>query len=332
MRPRRPLLIGVVGVVVLLVIGLAAYFADDLPLIGGGTTYAADFTEAAGLVAGNQVVVAGVKVGQVTGVSLAGSHVRVTFRVKGVWIGNASTAAIKIRTLLGEKYLAIDPLGTADQNPGEDIPTSRTVSPYDVTAALGGLASTVGQINTRQLAQSFEALATTFAGTPPELHQALTGLSALSETISSRDNQLAQLLANTQHITATLADDGSQFQALLSDGNELLAELRSRRDTIGSLLTGTQALATQLAGLVSDDNAQLAPMLTELDQVTDVLQRNQDNLTKALSLAGPYYRMVGNTLGNGRWMDAYLCGLIPPSYLPSGAVPSQGCLPPRGGK
>ncbi|HEX9336140.1 MAG TPA: MCE family protein [Pseudonocardiaceae bacterium] len=331
MRPRRPVLTGFVGLVVLMVIGIAAYFADDLPLIGGGTTYAADFTEAAGLVSGNQVVVAGVKVGQVTGVGLAGNHVRVTFRVKGVWIGNASTAAIKIRTLLGEKYLAVDPLGSADQNPHQDIPISRTVSPYDVTAALGGLATTVGQINTQQLARSFEALAATFAGTPPELHQALTGLSALSQTISSRDNELAQLLANTQHITATLADDDSQFQALLSDGNQLLAELQARRDTIGSLLTGTQALATQLSGLVSDNNAQLAPMLAELDQVTDVLRRNQDNLTKALSLAGPYYRMVGNTLGNGRWMDAYLCGLILPSYLPPGSVPSQGCLPPRGG-
>lgn len=331
MRPRRPVLIGLVGIVLLTVVGLAAYFADDLPLIGGGTTYAADFTEAAGLVPGNEVVIAGVKVGQVTGVGLAGGHVRVTFRVKDQWVGDASTAAIKIRTLLGEKYLSIDPLGGTAQNPGQDIPTSRTVSPYDVTAALGDLSTTVGRIDTGQLARSFEAIAATFAGTPPQLHQALTGLAALSQTIASRDDQLAQLLANTQHITATLAADDSQFQALLTDGNALLSELRARRDTIASLLTGTENLAAQLSGLVTDDDAQLAPTLDELDQVTDVLQRNQANLDKALSLAGPYYRMVGNTLGNGRWMDAYLCGLVPPSYLPPGSIPTQGCLPPRGG-
>jgi phospholipid/cholesterol/gamma-HCH transport system substrate-binding protein len=330
-RGRRPVLVGVLGVVVLAVVGLLAYFSQDLPIIGGGTQYAADFTEAAGLLTGNGVLVAGVKVGQVTGVDLAGNHVRVTFRVKGVWIGDRSTAAIKIRTLLGEKYLAIDPLGTADQNPDQDIPSSRTVSPYDVTEALSGLASTVGQISTQQLAQSFQAIAATFAGTPPQLHDALTGLSALSTTIASRDTQLAQLLANTQKITATLAGDDSRFQALLSDGNQLLAELQRRRDAIAALFTGTKALATQLAGLVSDNNAQLAPMLTELDQVTDVLQRNQDNLDKALSLAGPYYRLVGNTLGNGRWIDAYLCGLIPSSYVPPGTEPNSGCQSPRGG-
>jgi phospholipid/cholesterol/gamma-HCH transport system substrate-binding protein len=312
-RERNPVVIGAVGIVVLVVVGLLVYFAEDLPLIGGGTTYTADFTESAGLVSGNEVRIAGVTVGKVTGVDLAGNHVRVTFRVNDEWVGNASTVAIKIKTLLGEKYLAVDPLGTADQNPDQDIPTSRTVSPYDVTEAFNGLADTVGKIDTKQLAQSFEDISTTFADTPPELHQALTGLASLSETISSRDVQLAQLLANTKQITATLAGDDSQFQTLLSDGNLLLGELEARRDAIGSLLTGTEALSTQLTGLVADDNAQLGPMLTELDQVTDVLSANQANLTKALSLAGPYYRLVGNSLGNGRWLDAYICGLVPPS-------------------
>jgi phospholipid/cholesterol/gamma-HCH transport system substrate-binding protein len=328
-RERNPVVVGVVGIVVLAVVALLAFYSDDLPLIGGGTSYSADFTESAGLVSGNEVRVAGVKVGKVTGVSLAGNHVRVTFKVKDTWVGNASTAAIRIKTLLGEKYLAIDPLGAADQNPDQDIPSSRTVSPYDVTDAFNGLANTIGQIDTRQLAQSFQAISNTFADTPPELHQALTGLSALSETISSRDDQLAQLLANTKQITATLAGDDSQFQQLLSDGNLLLSELRQRRDTIGSLLTGTEALAKQLSGLVDDNNKQLGPTLTELDQVTTVLQRNQDNLNKALSLAGPYYRMVGNTLGNGRWLDAYVCGLIPQADLAPGAGPSTGCEPPK---
>jgi phospholipid/cholesterol/gamma-HCH transport system substrate-binding protein len=333
-RERNPVAVGVVGIVVLVVIGLLTYFSADLPLIGGGTVYTADFTESAGLVSGNEVRIAGVTVGKVTGVGLAGNHVRVTFRVKDVWVGDASTVAIKIKTLLGEKYLAVDPLGAADQNTAQDIPTSRTVSPFDVTDAFSGLANTVGQIDTKQLAQSFEAISNTFSDTPPQLHQALTGLSALSRTISSRDDQLAQLLANTKQITATLAGDDSKFQSLLSDGNLLLSELQRRRDAIGALLTSTEALSTQLSGLVTDNDATLGPMLTELDQVADVLQRNQDNLTKALSLAGPYYRMVGNTLGNGRWMDAYVCGLIPQEDLAPGTGPSSGCLPtrPTGGK
>ena len=328
-RERSPVAVGVVGLVALAVIGLLAYFYDDLPLVGGGTTYTADFTESAGLVSGNEVRVAGVKVGTVTGVSLAGDRVRVRFKVKDTWIGDQSTAAIKIKTLLGAKYLAVDPLGPAAQNPDQDIPVRRTVSPYDVTEAFSGLADTVGRIDTKQLADSFEAISQTFGDSAPDVHQALTGLAALSTTIASRDDELARLLANTRRLTGTLAQDDSEFEALLRDGNELLAELQDRRAAIAQLLTGTQRLAGQLSGVVADNTAQLTPMLRELDQVTDILRRNQANLDHALALAGPYYRLVGNTLGNGRWMDAYLCGLIPQNYLPPGTGPGTGCQPPR---
>jgi phospholipid/cholesterol/gamma-HCH transport system substrate-binding protein len=325
----KPVRLGAIGIVVLLVIGLLAYFWNDLPLVGGGTGYAADFTESGGLNSGDEVRIAGVKVGTVTGVALAGGHVRITFRVRDAWIGNASTVAIKIKTLLGDKYLAVDPLGGQDQNPATDIPLGRTVSPYDVQQALGDLAGTVGRIDTKQLARSFEAIATTFANTPSDLHAALTGLASLSETIASRDNQIAALLANTKQVSGALAEDDHQFQQLLADGDALLTELNDRKNVIGQLLVNTRALAGQLSGLVADDSAQLGPMLTELDQVTTVLQRNEDNLAKALALAGPYYRLVGNTLGNGRWLDAYVCGLIPASYLPPGAGVTSGCAPSR---
>jgi phospholipid/cholesterol/gamma-HCH transport system substrate-binding protein len=330
-RERDPVAVSIGGLVVLTVLGLLAYFSDDLPVIGGGTTYTADFTEAAGLDPGNEVRVAGVKVGKVTDVALDGGHVTVSFRVKDTWIGDASTAAIAIKTLLGEKYLAVDPLGTARQNPARRIPAGRTTSPYDVTAAFNGLARTFGELDTEQLALSLQTISNTFRDTPPDVRKALNGLSALSKTISSRDAQLARLLANTEQVTASLSGQSSRFEVLLRDGNLLLAELQRRRNAIGSLLTGTQALATELSGLVADNNAQLGPTLRALNQVTTVLQRNQKNLDRALALAGPYYRLLGNTLGNGRWFDTYLCGLVPRSYLPPGTGPERGCVPPKPG-
>ena len=43
----------------------------------------------------------------------------------------------------------------------------------------------------------------------------------------------------------------------------------------------------------------------------------------------PNHWLLGNAIGNGRWFDAYLCGIIPKSYLPPGTGPSTGCEPPR---
>ena len=75
-RPRHPIAIGIAGLVVLAVLATAAYNADSLPFIGGGTVYTAQFSDAAGLRAGDPVYIAGVEVGRVTAVELAGDRVR----------------------------------------------------------------------------------------------------------------------------------------------------------------------------------------------------------------------------------------------------------------
>jgi phospholipid/cholesterol/gamma-HCH transport system substrate-binding protein len=328
-RERNPIAVAIAGLAILGVIALLAYFSGNLPVIGGGTTYTAYFAEAAGLQPGSEVRVAGVTVGRVAGVALAGDKVAVTFKVKGAWIGNASTAAIKIKTVLGDKYLALDPMGAAPQDPGRAIPLSRTTSPYDVTRAFSGLGQQISQIDTARLAQSLQTLSTAFSTAPPYVRKALGGLAALSRTVASRQATVTSLLAGARKVTGTLAGQNSRFRALLSDGNLLLAELQQRQQAIRSLLLSTRALAIQLSGLVTDDQARLGPALQALDQVTTVLQQNQANLDRALALAGPYYRLLGNTLGNGRWFDVYLCGLVPRSYLPPGTGPAHGCMPPK---
>ncbi|MGP4029337.1 MCE family protein [Actinomadura sp. 3N407] len=333
-RERNPVAVAVVSLTLIITAGLLAFNAKDLPVIGGGTRYTADFGEAAGLRPGNEVRVAGVKVGEVTGVRLNGAKVTVAFRVRDTWIGNASTAAIAIKTLLGDKFLAVDPLGAHEQDPDRRIPLDRTTSPYDVTEAFQDLAGTVGRIDSAELAESLDAISTTFSGTAPSVRKALDGISALSKTVSSRDAELARLLANTRQVTGTMAGQSANVEALLRDGNLLLGEIRRRREAIHALLTGTQALSRQIVGLVDDNQEQLDPTLRALGRVTDLLQKNQDNLDRALKTAGPYTRLLGNTLGNGRWMDGYLCGLVPKEYLPKGSTPPEkGCMPPKkGGK
>ncbi|MER7695963.1 MULTISPECIES: MCE family protein [unclassified Streptomyces] len=328
-RERNPVAVAIAGLLVLALVGLAGWRADSLPFVQGGTSYSADFTESAGLADGDEVRIAGVKVGEVTGVSLDGAKVRVDFRVKDAWIGDSSTVGIAIKTLLGEKYLAVDPLGDAPQDPGSRITASRTTSPYDVTQAFNGLGETIGEIDTEQLAKSFETISATFKDSPPHVRSAADGLSALSRTVSERDAQLATLLRSSKQLTETLAGKKSSFETLLEDGNLLLGEIQARRDSIHLLLTGTRKLGTQLTGLVEDNDKQLGPTLQSLGRVTAVLVKNRKSLDKVLAMTGSYSRLVGNTLGSGRWFDNYVCGVVPKSYLPAGTPPATGCMPPR---
>jgi phospholipid/cholesterol/gamma-HCH transport system substrate-binding protein len=324
---RNPVVVALTGLGLLALISLVVFFSGDLPIFGG-TGYTAYFAEAAGLQPGNEVRIAGVVVGKVTGVSLAGAKVAVTFRVNDAWIGNHTTAAIDIKTVLGDKYLALDPMGGAPLNPATPIPLSRTTSPYDVTQAFGGVGQQISKINTAQLAESLRTLSAAFATTPPYVRSALRGLADLSRSVASKDTEVTSLLASAKQVTGTLAGEDARFSLLLRDGNLLLAELQVRQEAIHALLVGTQALATQLSGLVNDDQAALEPALQALNQVTSVLQSDQNDLARALALAAPYYRLLGNALGNGRWFDAYVCGLIPHSDAPAN-TPAHGCQPPK---
>jgi phospholipid/cholesterol/gamma-HCH transport system substrate-binding protein len=331
MRPikeRNPVGVALAGLAILAVITLATFYSADLPFIGAGTGYTAYFPEAAGLQPGNEVRIAGVTVGKVTGVALAGDKVAVSFRVKNEWVGDRSTVAIDIKTVLGDKYLALDPLGGARQDPGTPIPLSRTTSPYDVTQAFSGIGQQLSKINTTQLAASLRTLSAAFATTPPYVRSALHGLADLSESVASKDKEVTQLLADAKKVTGTIAGEDGRFDALLHNGNLLLAELQQRQDAIHDLLLDTQALATQLSGLVDDDQATLGPALQSLETVTTLLRTDQADLSQALTLAGPYYRLLGNALGNGRWFDVYLCGLIPHSVSPAN-TPATGCQPPK---
>jgi phospholipid/cholesterol/gamma-HCH transport system substrate-binding protein len=307
---RNPIVIAIVGLVALIVLGLGTFYSNDLPFIGSGTTYSAYFTDAGGLQDGNDVRIAGVKVGQVQSIALDGTKVKVEFDVKDAWVGNQSTASIRIKTLLGQEYLAIAPQGDAAQDSGTPIPATRTTTPIDVVQALSGLSDTAGNIDTTQLSKSFEVLSAAFKQTPSTVRATLQGLSALSRTIASRDAKLRELATNARQVTGTLAQSNDQFTALINDGGLLLQELQDRSAAITSLLDGARQLATQLSGLVADNQRTIGPALASLQKVTAILAANQQNLSSALRLIGPYYSLLNDAAGNGHWVDAYLCGLF----------------------
>src|SRR4029078_7342120 len=111
-RERNPVVVGAISLAVVAALILAAFNAHNLPIIGGGDVYYAAFSEAGGLKANDEVRVAGVRVGKVQSLDMAGDHVRVTFKVKkGVDFGKDTGVAIKVKPLLGAMYLGLLPSG-----------------------------------------------------------------------------------------------------------------------------------------------------------------------------------------------------------------------------
>ena len=245
-----------------------------------------------------------------TGVELDGTSVLVRFTVGDEWVGDRTTAAIKLKTLLGQKYLALDPQGGAKLDPHDVIGLDRTTVPLDTTEAFEGLSSRLGRIDVPQLAQSFKALSSAFEGTPRNVRSLLDGLSGLARTIADRDDQLASLMANTRAVTGNVAGMDGQIDSILKNGDALTAELDRRRTAIHHLIVGTRDLAREVSGFVKDNGRQLSPALRKLDRVTAILERNKRNVARSLTYLKTYYTTLTDATGSGPWIDGYICGLF----------------------
>ncbi|WP_398946854.1 MCE family protein [Streptomyces sp. BK340] len=310
-RERNPVVVGAVGLTVLALLTVAAFNADSLPLIGGGDTYSADFSEAGGLKPGDEVRIAGVKVGKVEDVDLAGDHVEVTFKVKGdPAFGTDTGASIRVRTILGAKYLALYPKGPGRLKPGSEIPLRRTVSAYDVVQAFSDLTTTTEEVDTARLAKALDTISVTFQDSPEEVRASIKGLSRISRTVASRDKALRELLDHANGVTKVLAGRTKDFSALVTDGNALFKEISKRRTAIHNLLKSSALLGIELSGLVEDNRKEIGPALKNLNTFVKMLERNQASLDRSVRLLAPYVRLFTNTLGNGRWFDSYVQNLV----------------------
>jgi phospholipid/cholesterol/gamma-HCH transport system substrate-binding protein len=311
-RERNPVVVGAVSLAVVLGLLLLAFNAEKLPIIGGGDTYYADFKEAGGLKANDEVRIAGVRVGKVDSVSLDGDHVKVAFRIDNdAGFGVDTLAAIKVKTVLGAMYLSLEPAGSGQLEQGSEIPVDRTSSPYDVVQAFSGLARTSDRIDTHQLAQSLTTLADLTRNTPADFRRALAGVSALSDNLAARDEQIGTLLGNLRSVTTTLHARDQDIVRLMQDSSVLFQALVKRRQAVHDLLRSTSRLSVELTRLVRQSRADLKPALTHLSAVLDVLNKNADNIDRSIRLLGPFYRVFANTLGTGPWFDTYIQNIPP---------------------
>ncbi|MDJ0340988.1 MCE family protein [Streptomyces sp. H10-C2] len=330
-RERNPVVIGGVGLTVIALLIFGAFNVQDLPLIGSGQKYTAAFSEAGGLKSGDEVRIAGVKVGKVDDVDLDGDHVRVAFRINGnPRFGTETGASIRVKTILGAKYLSLQPKGSGRLSAGSEIPLERTVSAYDVVEAFSDLTTTTEQIDTQRLATAMDTLSTTFKNSPAEVKASISGLSRLSRTVSSRDDALRELLGHAGGVTKVLSDRSGQLTTLIDDGDALFKEIQNRRQVIHALLRNAAALGVQLSGLVDDNRAQIGPALNHLNAVVALLQRNQSSLDRSVALLAPFARVFTNTLGNGRWFDSYIQNLV--AVPPTPRVGSSARIPSGGSR
>ena len=311
-RERNPILVGGLSVAVLLVLVMFALSLNAFTFLRGVYVVGADFADAAGLVPGNEVRVAGLKVGQVRSVELAPpdangvrDRVRVMLEIKsGFHLGDATQAEIKLKTLLGAKFVDVTPIGGKPYiGAGGRIPLERTRVPFEIYQVTNAAVGTVGRVDARALNDSLRELATLFDDPRGNFGRALRGLSVATKGLDQRNVELQSLLRNGAAITQVLASRSQALGHVLDSGSELLTALSLRQDALQRFVTGTNDLAAQVASLIRDNRTQLDPALRDLHVALQVVRADLKPLERAVQVLGPSAQSFARIFTQGTWGD-----------------------------
>ncbi|VFA82765.1 virulence factor Mce family protein [Gordonia paraffinivorans] len=304
---------GVIGAVVIvaLLLGVTALAEAHL----GKQTLTADFAQAGGIRPGDKVRVAGVDVGEVTETKLAGDHVAVTMKVDDdVHVKSDGSAEIKMSTLLGQRYVDVS-LGRSDEGI-KDGHIENTAVPYDLNQTIEEGAPILTGIDDKTLAESIDELNSQLSGVPAITKPTFEALTQMSEVITQRKDQLNQLIEDTKTITNIVNDNQAQLAVIVGQGRELTQKIVAREQLVTRLLDGIAELTEQASAVAGENANQFAPIMANLNTITQGLEKNRNNLRKLLEILPVTARLTNNVIGDGPYANGYLpWGIFPDNWL-----------------
>ncbi|SUA74596.1 virulence factor Mce family protein [Nocardia otitidiscaviarum] len=319
---NRNFWLGLIGALVIVALLLAS---NAFRLIGvGEQSIEAEFAQTAGVKVGDKVDVSGVPVGRVAGMELEGSHVLITLQISNdVKLGPDARAAVKMATLLGARYIDLDP-GDGSGLPDDRIPLNNTDVPYNLADVVQEGTPKFAALDTQKLAESLNLINQQLGDTPQLTVQALDAVGALAKTMNDRKNDVDQLLKDLDKVTRILADNRNSVLLVITQGEAIANRVMERQGLLRSLLDNIATLSRQLQEIGAQNDNQFGPTLQQLNTMAEGLQKNKDNLDRLLSIMPPSVRQFNNVFGNGNYGEVGLPWLFPDNWLCFAHV-AEGC-------
>ena len=330
-RERNPYVIGIASVLVLAAFVGLAFAVGILHLLEKTYPVKAEFTDAAGMTAGSDVRVAGIKAGRVTGIKADRSQGRVIISMvvnRGVHLGPETHAEVALETLLGTRYVrlsgpVVKPYLESEPESARVIPNDRTKTPFDIFELVKVGTRSVEATDTAKLNQFITQLADITGGEHDQITQLLEGVNKVSTALNDREAQLRQLLDRFDQLSALLADKDQTLVSLIDQSQGILNLVEQRRNDIASGLQSTDKLTGSLSTLLSANKGLLNSILQTLHPTLDVITKEQQHVDAALSWIGPGSLGLAKATTHGPWADIYvravgpdipgvLCGVVKP--------------------
>jgi phospholipid/cholesterol/gamma-HCH transport system substrate-binding protein len=273
--------------------------------------YKAEFVDATGVVKGDDIRIAGVKVGSVSEVEVIDrTRALVTFDVQDeAAVTGATNAEIRFRNLVGQRYITLTRgIGDTQTLPeGSTIPVERTSPALDLTVLFNGFKPLFQALSPSDLNKlSFEVIQV-FQGEGGTLEGLLDHTASVTQTLASRDQVIGDLIDNLNEVLDHIGDRDQQLTELIKSFQVFIGGLKDDRQAILGSLDQISALSVQTADLVDGIREPFVDDIRELRETAGNLDENKAELDRALQVLPIKLQKVGRTAIYGSWFNFYLC-------------------------
>ncbi|HTX84493.1 MAG TPA: MCE family protein [Streptosporangiaceae bacterium] len=274
--------------------------------------YRAVFTDVTGLTVGSDVDIAGVRVGQVSSISVYHRNLAlVGFSVQaGRPLPVSVTATIRYLNLVGQRYIELGQgAGPAGRvlAPGGTIPLSRTTPALNLTVLFNGFQPLFQALSPGDVNQLSSDIIQVFQGESPNITALVATVGSLTNSLAIKDQVIEQVIGNLNAVLKTISSRGNALATLVTSLQELVSKLAADRQPIGNAISAIDSLTTATAGLLQVGRAPLHDDITQLQRLATNLADNSPTVNTFLQDLPGKLADITRLASYGSWLNLFLC-------------------------
>lgn len=296
---------------------------------GSGQEYHAIFTDATMSEKGDEVRIAGVRVGRVTGVEVYDHDTaRVSFTLSGRdSLPQNTHATLRYRNMIGQRYLALSPEPGPpgpDLQPGDTIPLEQTTPSINLTTLFNGFKPLFTELDPAAVNRLAESLIRVLQGEGGTVTQLVRDIGSLTNTLANRDQVIGDVIDNLTVVLETINTRDEQFNDLMITTSALIDGLSQDGTEIGESIDALADLTAVSENLVTNTRPQVTDSLTALHTVATDLNNHSGDVARVLETLPRKTDKLLRIGTFGSWFQFYLCGID----LTTGPGAAAGLTPP----
>lgn len=292
------------------------------PISGKTNTYYAKFQDVSGLRVGDDIKVAGVRVGRVSAIrtdkvgnSYDGAVVSLQMQASQPIPTNADLI-MRYQNLVGQRYLSIqfqdangNPIAPASTNVSNGGWIYKTDKGFDLTDLLNGFQPLFNELQPNDVNELANTLIQVLQGEGPTVDSLLQQTGQLTQYVADRDKVIGSVLDNLTPVLQDFAAHGADLQTTVVSLKDMFTSLAADRQQIGGAIDGLSNLIVTTNGIIQQVQQPLQGTVAQLRAAADMLAASRSNLVAGINGFNTAIAGIGRSTSYENALNIYVCDL-----------------------